>query len=68
MIKVRVQLDGNQFGYVTYICKQTMEWYKDVLALIDDNVTLIALTEANTGALITIPIKRYIVEVSEIVE
>lgn len=66
MIKVRVQLDGNQFGYVTYICKQTIEWYKDALA--DDNVILIGLTEANTGALITIPIKRYIVEVSEIVE
>ena len=66
MIKVRVQLDGNQFGYVTYICKQTIEWYKDALA--NDNVVLIGLTEANTGALITIPIKRYIVEVSEIVE
>lgn len=66
MIKVKVQLDGNQFGYVTYICKQTIEEYKDTLA--HDNIELIGLTEANTGALITIPIKRYIVEVSEIVE
>lgn len=68
MIKVRVQLDGNQFGYVTYICKQTIEWYKAALALVDNDVALIELTEANTGALITIPIKRYIVEVEKIDE
>lgn len=68
MIKVKVQLDGNQFGYVTYICEQTIEWYKDALALVDNDVTLIALTEVNTGALITIPIKRYIVEVEKIDE
>ena len=66
MIKVIVQLDGNQLGYVTYVCKQTIEEYKNALA--HDNIELIELTEANMGALITIPIKRYVVEVSEIVE
>ena len=66
MIKVRVQLDGNNFGYVTYICKETIEQYQDYVA--NSPTSLIALTEADTDALITIPLKRYVVEAWEVDE
>ena len=66
MIKVRVQLDGNNYGYVTYICKETIEQYQDYIT--NSPTSLIALTEADTDALITIPLKRYVVEAWEISE
>ncbi len=59
MIKVRIQLDGNEYGYLTYTCKETIEQYQDYVT---KSPTLIALTEAETGALITIPLRRYVVE------
>lgn len=31
MIKVRVRLDGNDFGYVEYKCDETMEEYLEWL-------------------------------------
>jgi hypothetical protein len=60
MIKVRIQLDGNEYGYLTYTCKETIEQYQDYVA--NSPTSLIALTEAETGALITIPLRRYVVE------
>ena len=60
MIKVRVQLDGNDYGYVTYACKETIEQYQDYVA--NSPTSLIALTEVDTDALITIPLRRYVVE------
>ena len=66
MIKVRVQLDGSQFGYVTYICKGNMEEYIDCIT--NCNLKVLGLTEVDSNAFITIPWKRYVVEVSEIAE
>ena len=63
MIKVRVQLDGDQFGYVTYTCKETFEEYQAILFQDGGCPSLIALTEIDSEAIITIPIKRYVVEV-----
>lgn len=63
MIKVRVQLDGDQFGYVTYTCKETFEEYQQILFQDAGCPALIALTEKDSGAIITIPIKKYVVEV-----
>ena len=65
MIKVKVILDGNQFGYATYTCKETFEEYQAILfrTLTVGCPSLIALTEIDSGAIITIPIKKYVVEV-----
>ena len=59
MIKVRIHLDGNECGYLTYACKETIEQYKDYLT---SGASVIGLTEINSDALITIPFKRYVVE------
>ena len=63
MIKVKVILDGNQFGYATYTCKETFEEYQAILFQAAGCPSLIALTEIDSGAIITIPIKKYVVEV-----
>ena len=63
MIKVRVQLDGNESGYLTYTCKETMDEY---LSYISGPNHLIGLVEVNTNALISIPVRKYVVEAWEI--
>lgn len=65
MIKIRIHLDGNEQGYLTYTCKESMEEYMELLS---EPLTLIGLTEKDTEALITIPIKKYVIEVWSIDE
>lgn len=60
MINVRIHLDGNDYGYITYACKETIEQYQDYIT--NSPTSLITLTEMNTNALITIPLRRYVVE------
>ena len=64
MLKVQI-FDGADEP-LTFICEQTMEWYKNNLK--DNRVVVVGLTEIKTSALITIPIRQYIVKVSEIEE
>ena len=59
MIKVRVHLDGNDFGYCTYTCNETL---KQFLEYTSGPNPLIRLTEVDTNAFISIPIRRYVVE------
>lgn len=63
MIKVRVQLDGNQFGYITYICNETIEQFFEWR-----NNHCILLTEKDTNKIISIPLQKYVVEVEKIDE
>ena len=61
MIKVTVHLDGNQFGYATYICNETVEQFFEWC---DNNCIL--LTEKDTNKIISIPLQKYIIEVEKI--
>ena len=66
MIKIRIHLDGNDQGYLTYTCKETMEEYLDYI--INGSASILGVTEADTNAFITIPWKRYVVEAWELEE
>ena len=66
MIKVRVQLDGNEQGYLTYTFKETMEEYMEHIS--NSSTLIIGLTEVDTNSLVTIPLRRYVVEVWEVDE
>ena len=66
MIKVRVQLDGNKQGYLTYTFKETMEKYREYVS--DPSTLLIGLTEVDTNHLVTIPLRRYVIEAWEVDE
>ena len=66
MIKIRVQLDGNEQGYLTYTFKETMEEYREYVS--DSSTLLIGLTEVDTNSLVTIPLRRYVVEAWEVDE
>ena len=65
MIKVRVHLDGNDYGYTTYTCNATMEQF---LTYLSGSNPLVGLTEVDTNAFISIPIRRYVVEAWEVDE
>ena len=65
MIKVKVQLDGNQFGYVQYTCKESIKEYCNYVR---SPANIIMLTEIDSGAIITIPTDKYVVEAWEVDE
>lgn len=66
MIKVRIHLDGNEQGYLTYTCKESMKEYIDFIT--NSNPRVLGLTEIDSNAFITIPWKRYVVEAWELNE
>ena len=60
MIKIRIQIDGNQFGFVEYECVETLEEYLDCIK--GSATSIVALKERHSGAIVTIPLKKYVVE------
>ena len=65
MIKVRVHLDGNQFGCLNYTCKESVDEYR---SFIKSPANIIMLTEIDSEAIITIPTDKYVIEAWEIDE
>lgn len=65
MIKVKILLDGNQFGCYETICNETIQQFIEYM---NYEVNCIGLTEKDTNRLISIPVSKYVVIVDPIDE
>lgn len=59
MIKVKIYLNGGNYEYLAYVCNETEEDFLEAAAASD----IMIFTDAETGAVITVPTNKYIIEV-----
>ena len=63
MIKVKIYLDGDDFGVLDYTCNGTIQQFTECM---NNNAELISLTVKDTNAIVSIPVTKYVVEVLEV--
>lgn len=59
MIKVKVYLNSGNYEYLTYVCKESEKEFLDAIS----KSNIVAFTDVESDALITIPTDKYIAEV-----